>query len=276
LALNLYYVYISIIQIAKQNLGAPQESHRKPLPRELQRKITRRQLPLSSPPHCLNCSTSDLDLHPTDASGLRDAFMQSFRVRGIVPDDSSFFSDTAIAWPMAKELPPIMNLDFGDPSGLTAEQQRQCKQALQAYFDVPEHRRRLGFDEKLPIIVPSFHPIFRIQEDGSLRTEMVVVAIQNREALFDAAQPALGSFPVRGGVTLLIGKPSLVEIRRQVAQGKYIPHGKIRYVIGKHLHGSIGHEREERQRRHYERMGLIEGSDPDRFQIDFALTHGGF
>src|SRR6516164_159267 len=68
--------------------------------------------------------TSDFDLHPTDKSGLRDAFMQSFRIRGIVPE-ASFFSDTAIAWPMAKDLPPIPNLEFGDPNGLTPVEQKR-------------------------------------------------------------------------------------------------------------------------------------------------------
>jgi hypothetical protein len=219
--------------------------------------------------------TSDLDLHPTDDSGLRDAFMQSFRARGIVPDGSSFFSDTAIAWPMAKHLAPIAGLEFGDPNGLTADQQNQCKAALEAYVDDPVNRRALGFDETLPITIPSFHPVFRVDEDGSLRTEMVVEAVQERHLRFDAAHPGLGSFPMRGGATIVIGKPSLLEVRRDVAHKRYTPHGNIRYVIGKHLHGASGKEREERQRHHYERTGLVEGSDPDRFEVDFALTHAG-
>lgn len=220
--------------------------------------------------------TSDLDLHPTDASGLRDAFMQSFRVRGIVPDGSPFFSDTAIAWPRAHGLAPVTGLEFGDPNGLTLDQQNQCKVALKAYVDDPVNRRALGFDEGLPVTIATFHPVFRIDQDGSLRTEMVVEAVQVREVPFNADQPTLGSFPMRGGATLIIGKPSLVEVRRQVANGHYVPHGNVRYVIAKHLHGDAAREREERQRHHYQRTGLIEGNDPDRFKIDFALTHGRF
>ena len=221
--------------------------------------------------------TSDFDIHPTDALGIRDAFMESFRVRGIIPDGAAFFSDTAIAWPEARDLPPIPNLDFGDPNGLTREQQDDIAAVLHAYFDDRENRRRLGFDEMLPVSIPSFHPVFRIGEDGSLRTEMVIEAVQERSVDFDDAAPGLGAFPMRGGATIIVGKPSLVEARRQYyEQKKYVPHGNIRYVIPKHLHGDVGKQRIARQRRSYQRLGLVEGNDPNRFMVNFALTHGGF
>jgi hypothetical protein len=219
--------------------------------------------------------TSDVDLHPMDEAGLRDAFMQAFRVRGIVPDGASFFSDTAIAWPVAQGHAPVRGLDFGDPNGLTRRQQDACKAALQAYVDDPANRRGLGFDETLPTSVVSFHPVFRINQDGSVRTDMVVEAVQERAARFDAEQPGLGTFPVRGGATIIISKPEVRELRREERHGNTQPYGIIRYVIGKHLHGATGEAREGRQRRQYERLGLVEGNDPDRFTIDFALTHGG-
>jgi hypothetical protein len=86
--------------------------------------------------------TSDFDLQPSDKSGLRDAFMQAFRVRGIVPDGASFFSDTAIAWPMARDLPPIPNLEFGDPNGFTPAEQQRVANALRSYFADSEVRRQ--------------------------------------------------------------------------------------------------------------------------------------
>jgi hypothetical protein len=218
--------------------------------------------------------TADLDVHPGDEYGLRDAFMQAFRVRGIVPGGASYFSESAIAWPAAGQLPPIEGLEFGDPNGMTHEQQDAAGRTLRAYLDVREHRERLGFDPDLPIIVPSFHPMFRILEDGSVRTDMVVEAVQMREARFDPDHPELGSFPFRGGATLIISKPPLVTIRRREAAGVYQRHGNIRYVISKHL-DSVGCERERKQRKHYERAGLVEGDDPARFSINFALTHGG-
>jgi hypothetical protein len=221
--------------------------------------------------------TSHCDLYPTDELGLRDAFMQAFRVRGINPDGASFFSESAIAWPPAKGLPPIPNLEFGDPNGLTSKQQAECASALRAYFADKANRVALGFDPDLEVEIPSFHPVFRIGEDRGLRTEMVVEVVQERPAQFEPAAPNLGSFPMRGGATLIIAKPSLVEVRRQQFEtGGYVSHGNIRFVIGKHMSGVVGAQREQRQRMHYQSVGLVEGHDPDRFMIDFAMTHGGF
>jgi hypothetical protein len=226
--------------------------------------------------------TSDFDLHPTDKSGIRDAFMQAFRVRGITPDGASSFSETAIAWPQARELPPIPDLQFGDPSGLTSAEQRSAAEALRAYFADAKVRRQFAslgvLDAEGPVDISSFHPVFRITEDGVLRTEMVVEVVQERQINFEEGEPRLGAFPMRGGATLIIGKPSLVEARRQAYEepGGYKPHGNIRYVIGKQLEGEVGDRRKMRQRAHYQRLGLAEGNDPDRFMIDFALAHQGY
>jgi hypothetical protein len=225
--------------------------------------------------------TSDFDLHPTDTLGLRDAFMQAFRVRGIVPDGASFFSDTAIAWPMAKDLSPIPNLEFGDPSGLTPAEQQRTADAMRSYFGDPEVRRQFAslgaLDAEGPVDILPFHPVFRTGEDGALRTEMVVEVVQERQVNFDDGEPGLGTFSMRGGATIIIGKPTLVEARRQHYEtGQYIPHGIIRYVISKQLEGEVGSRRQARQRVHYQQLGLVEGNDPDRFMIDFALAHQGY
>jgi hypothetical protein len=225
--------------------------------------------------------TSHFDLHPTDKSGLRDAFMQAFRVRGIIPDGASFFSDTAIAWPMAQHLPPIPNLEFGDPNGLTRDEQDRAAEALRSYFKDPNVRGQFAalgaLDPEAPVNISSFHPVFRIGEDGALRTEMVVEVMQEQQVDFNESEPGLGTFPMRGGATIIIGKPTLVEARRERYEtGRYTSHGNIRYVISKQLEGDSGTRRKARQRAHYQRLGLVEGNDPDRFMIDFALTHQGY
>ena len=96
---------------------------------------------------------------------------------------------------------------------------------------------------------------------------MVVELSQKYNALFDPKQPQLGTFPTRGGATLLIAKPPL-------ADGQYAS-GEIRYLIQKRLDCDHGPQREERQRRFSLREGLLEGNDPKRFQINFNLLHGG-
>jgi hypothetical protein len=220
--------------------------------------------------------TSDFDLHPDDSVGLRDAFMQAFRVRGIVPEGSAFFSDVAIAWPSAgNDFPLVDGLVFGDPSGLTREQQDACKAALQAYVDNPAHRVLLGFDPEVPITIPSFHPVFRINQDGSLRTDMVVEVLQQVQAPFDPDNPNLGTFPLRGGATIILSKPPLSDLRLRESRGAPMDYGVVRFVIDKHLHGEVDSKRADRQRAQFERLGLVAGTDPNRFQIDFALTHGG-
>ena len=56
----------------------------------------------------------------------------------------------------------------------------------------------------IQVEIPSFHPVFRINADGSLRTDMVVEIVQSRPANFDEHAPGLGNFPFPGGATLII------------------------------------------------------------------------
>jgi hypothetical protein len=218
--------------------------------------------------------TADFDLHPDDQLGVRDALMQGFRRRGIYPESASFFSEGAIAWARADglNLEPVTGLDFGDPNGLTDAQKNTNKRALKAYVAKASNKRKLGFAEnpRLPVDVPSFHPVFRVNPDGSLRTDMVAELVQRTDVHFDPQEKRLGTFPMRGGATMIISKPTIEELRRDAGAG-----ATIRYVIGKQLDGAEGKARAERQRRYSQRIGLVEGRDPGRFQIDFAMVHGG-
>ena len=218
--------------------------------------------------------TADFDLHPVDTLGLRDAFMQAFRQRGIVPESASFFSESAIAWPRAGwlHLDPIKGLDFGDPNGLTEPQKQTNKAALAAYLSNAVNKEKLGLSREpaVRVDVPSFHPVFRVNPDGSLRTDMIVEIVQQRDALFCEGRKDLGTFPMRGGATMIISKPTVEELRRDAKVG-----ATIRYVISKHLDGDEGKSREDQQRRYCQRIGLVEGVGRGRFQIDFAMVHGG-
>jgi hypothetical protein len=211
--------------------------------------------------------TAHRDFYPTDPEGVRDAFMQAFRLRGIVPHDAQYFSEEALCWPQVPPgmLPPVDGLIFGDPNGLTTEEKDHNGEILRAY--ARKNAAKLGFRSDLYISVPSFHPAFRLVPDGSLRIDMVVEMSQKYEAPFEPKKPELGTFPMRGGATLIIAKPPLDD-------GKYAP-GEIRYLIRKRLNCGPGDPREDHQRRFNQREGLLEGNDPKRFQIDFNLLHGG-
>lgn len=115
------------------------------------------------------------------------------------------------------------------------------------------------------MIIPSFHPVFRINPDGSLRTDMVVQAVQTVETLFNPAAPKFGKFSLRGGATLIIRKPVVGE------RGAERNEAPIRYLIARHLSG----QREDRQRRFGEHLGIAGADGANRFQVDFAMVHGG-
>jgi hypothetical protein len=215
--------------------------------------------------------TADIDVHPDDSEGLRDAILQAFRLRGILPEEALSFGEGAVAWPRPKprEYPPIRGLDFGDPNGLVnvAPQWREdgVGRVLRAY--VKANAQALGFlpQSKAEILVPSFHPVFRINPDGSLRTDMVVQAVQTIAAGFDDKTDEYGMFPVRGGVSLIVTKPVVGE------EAALTDEAEVRYAIKRRL----SPDRTDRQRRFGERLGLAGVRDPNPFRLNFALVHGG-
>jgi len=225
--------------------------------------------------------TTARDLDQVDKVGVRDSFMQAFRLRGIVPETASFFSEAAIAWPLVEpgSVDPFRGLDFGDPNGLSRQQKDTNARVLKAYANSPANKEKLGFDRDFEVAVPSFHPTFRIDQDGSLRCEMIVEMVQKRDAPFDGTKGArrtsrqpgsgLGTFPLRGGVTLVISRPTGGEA------GRMPDEAQMRYLIPKQLHGREGEMREDRQRTYLQHLGLLEGTDAGRFEIDFAMVHEG-
>lgn len=224
------------------------------------------------------------DADPVDPEGIRDAFMQAFRLRGIVSEDAKFFSEDALRWDRIRPhaLKPIHKLVFGDPNGLTDDEKNTNGNILRDY--VRANGSALGFDMSeggKDIEVPSFHPTFHIGPDGGLKVDMVIEVVQTRQAALDQDNDALGTFPMRGGVTLLVSQQPLSHDGSR-------PDPEIRYVIYNH----ISPEREKRQRMNYFASGMVphfhddehghhhgehaaHANDESRFQIDFGLIHGG-
>jgi hypothetical protein len=218
--------------------------------------------------------TAHADLYPGDPDGVRNAFMEAFRLRGIVPQDASFFSENALLWPQvdADALDPVEGLTFGDPNGLTDQEKNDNGSVLRAY--AKEHAKKLGFpDDHGPIDAPSFHPMFRIGPQGDLIVDMVVELVET--CPLDADNPE--GVPFRGGVTLLIWQEALVKGKR--------PPPRIHYVIPKHRDA----DRATRQRMYSARLtGALDDHDHDHddqrspkaakpvpMRIDFGLIHAG-
>ena len=61
--------------------------------------------------------TVSKDIDPLDASGVRDALMEAFRLRGIYSETASFYSEDALSGPLESDLPPVNGLVFGSPMG---------------------------------------------------------------------------------------------------------------------------------------------------------------
>lgn len=213
--------------------------------------------------------TAHWDLDEADAEGVRDAWMQAFRLRGIHAESARFFSESALRWPTGEdlELPDIEELEFGDSNAFTKEQKDAIGPRLRNYAARRDVLLRLGLDPSMPAHVPSFHPVSRTHRDGSLRTEMVVELVQTLPAhgAF-AGHAALGS-PFRQGATLMFQ-------HQRDAKGR--GRAKVRYAIVKPgLSLRDGKGRLERQRAFTERMGLYAPPGGNPLKIDFALLHGG-
>jgi hypothetical protein len=215
--------------------------------------------------------TVSKDLDPIDSDGVRDALMEAFRLRGIFAESASFYSEDALCWPrMSDDLPPIPGLVFGNPTGLTSAEKDHNGDVLRAWAYA--HRGKLGLDPDLPLTVPSFHPVFRTLENGRLRMEMVVEIIQARTAPFDPVVPEAGSFPFRGGVTLIVEAPEMVDD----AKGHTVALDPVvRFAIAKPSVGDESKRREQTQRSFAIAQGLATGdtTKPSHFQANFGLLH---
>ena len=209
--------------------------------------------------------TADLDFHPDDPDGVRDAFMQAFRLRGIVADDAASFSEDSLFWPKVKrQALEVDGLLFGDPNGLTTEEKDTNGRVPRAF--AKKNAKLLGFRDPEPIAAPSFHPMFQTGQDGRLYVNMVVELVQTVEKDFGATNP--GKFPMRNGVTLLIAQDP--------PDGATRPPPRVRFVIPK----LWSQPREDRVRNYYLSTGQVaehpgSAEDGKRFQINFGLLHAG-
>jgi uncharacterized protein YukJ len=210
--------------------------------------------------------TAHWDHDEADAEGIRNAWMQAFRLRGIQATGARFFSESALRWPTGADLdlPQVPGLEFGDPSALTNQQKAVIAPILRQYASRWDVLTRLGLDpdDIDAVDVPSFHPVFRVQRDGSLRTEMVVEIVQTHRE----SRPGGGSLPFRSGATLI-----LQHTRDSRGRG----HASVRYAIAKPCKGDDGEKRRSAMTGFADRHNLFDPDDGNRLRIDFAMVHGG-
>jgi hypothetical protein len=87
--------------------------------------------------------TTQYELHAEDPYGYRDALMQAFRLRGILPSGVRFFSEDALRWG-SLDLPPCKGLVLEDSRTLEQDARDANRQVLTDY--VRMHWARLQFE----------------------------------------------------------------------------------------------------------------------------------
>jgi hypothetical protein len=201
--------------------------------------------------------TAQTDYDPEDTDNICDALMQSFRRREILPDDAAFFSMDGLVWPVEPDPVEVEGIPTGGPLGFNKEETRQTVTALIAFIDA--NRQRLGLAPRVDYAIPSFHPMYRTDRNGSVRWDLVVEVIQQA--------PKPGIFPVRGGTTIII---STHGTRGSGNAGIKF----LRYAIRKPLQASEGRLRASRQRAYFEEQGFDSTADPRDLRVNFAFLHG--
>ena len=206
--------------------------------------------------------TSETDFDPADRDGIRDAWMQAFRRRGILPDDAPFFSEQALCWPtLENDYIEVKGLPFGGPLGLTSEERRQTTAALTAFINQAHNKKRLNLDPRTEYRIPSFHRLYRMDRSGSVRWDLVVEVVQTV-----AASPV--TFPRRGGTTMIISTHSTGGSGQKEAVF-------LRYAISKPLVGPEGTRRAQQQTAYFKQQGIRPGGAASALRVNFALIHGG-
>jgi hypothetical protein len=201
--------------------------------------------------------TAQADFDPEDEDEICDAWMQSFRRRQIFPDDAAFFSMDGLLWPEEPDELPVKDLPLGGPLGLSPDEKEKTAKALEAFID--DNKSRLGISPAIEYSIPSFHPMYRTDCNGSVRWDLVAEVVQR--------QPDPGVYPVRGGTTLII---STHGTRGSGSAGVQF----LRYVISKPLDGTLGRRRAEAQQAYFKEQGVAPGTDPRSLRVNFAFVHG--
>ena len=204
--------------------------------------------------------TADFDLLQDDGVEYRNALIEAFRARGIVPQGVVSYSEEALRWnPPESPLPPCKGLDFDFLGARTEAAQRHNAVVLHEY--ATRHASALGLAKDLPIQPHSFHAIHRVSPRGMFVFDFVVEFLQQTKAPLDPKNPKGTSFVFRGGTTVLFDQD-----------------GAIRYSIRKRVRNKarLAEERDF----HRGASSILPAApfvaSPVRKGLDFAATHRGF
>lgn len=226
--------------------------------------------------------TADFDLVADDKYSYRGAIIDAFRLRGIVPEAVSSYSEESLLW-----CPPDVLRGVSIPSceglafdvlkygGSRADREQQKNNAIALHKFADENRGLLGLalDPELKVQARTFHEVHRVAPDGKLIFDIVAEFTQQRKDVpIDPHNPNQGTFVFRGGTTIILNRD-----------------GEVRYAVQK----SIGEPSQDktnvrlnRQREYLStRVDTLafapyandsEGRMLEQAELSFSMVHRGF
>jgi hypothetical protein len=238
--------------------------------------------------------TSDRALYPTDGGGLRTAFIDAFRRRGIYPQGVPSLGESSLAWqPVDRDhafaLPTelrsvILSIDalqlnpWQTPATTAARDQEaplevKIWKALEVFLSVPARARAIGMSPRGQIRVRAAGATFRYDEDGAPRVNFTVQC----EQIPDAAHAP--------GIAAKV----LAEAIRRSATIIFDESGWVQFVVTKPLPADdLGDEAKAIASQRYEELvewlDELAARDPGApfglaaskpYRVNFALLHAG-
>lgn len=250
--------------------------------------------------------TADRALFPTDAGGLRTAFIDAFRRRGIYPEGVMSLGESSLAWPIVEqdiELPAKLRADIlaldtlsldpwavrddmpktGNDSGSIAHEAEPTlgplrvgiARRLEAFLQ--EHAGAIDMSPSVSIRVreSDFGATFRYDEDGAPHVNFTVQCVQR---LASAVEPPIEKHllesVIRRSSTIIFDEVGWIQhIVSKPLPADDLPEG-ARIRAKKRWEDLVGWLDELDARDTGAPFGLVTGG-PSRLRLNFALLHAG-
>jgi len=240
--------------------------------------------------------TSDRALFPTDGGGLRTAFIDAFRRRGIYPEGVPSLSESSLVWPTVDErdafaLPTelrsvILSIDAlqlnpWQAPVATAESdqdpplQIKIRKQLEAFLGDPARARAIGMSPSERIRVLDFAATFRYDEDGAPRVNFTVQCIQTPDPghVSDIEQKVLDQVVRRSATVIFDGSGWIEHVVTKPLPADDLAEGAK--AAASQRYRELVDWLDELAARDVGAPFGLEAGGPNPLRVDFAFLHAG-